>query len=145
MSDDSKIRDGEAERVGYRRPPRHTRFQKGNRANPRGRGNRDRDDFAKSVQSTLSAKVEIRERGRKRFVTRSAANILTLFERAKRGDAGAADRLLTLHELSSSGGDAGPSVIEIHNALPDENGDYRDQLVAIDRTSTSRSGRRNLR
>jgi hypothetical protein len=61
MSDDSKIRDGEVERVGYGRPPKHTRFQKGNLANPRGRGNRDREDFAKSVESTLSAKVEIRE------------------------------------------------------------------------------------
>ena len=57
MSDDRQATDGEAERVGYGRPPKHTQFQKGNRAYLHRRGARDRDDFAESVRSTLTSKV----------------------------------------------------------------------------------------
>ena len=78
MSDDRQATDGEAERVGYGRPPKHTQFQKGNRAYLHRRGTRDRDDFAESVRATLTSKVKIREGGRKRTVTRGEANILAL-------------------------------------------------------------------
>ncbi len=130
MSDDRPATDGEAERVGYGRPPKHTQFQKGNRAYLRRRGTKDRDDFAESVRSTLTSKVEIREGGRKRTVTRGEANILALFDKAKRGDAAAANRLIDLYEASARGAGDGPMVIEVHNALPDANGEYHDRLLA---------------
>jgi hypothetical protein len=130
MSDDRETGDGEAERIGYGRPPKHTQFQKGNRAYLQRRGMRDRRDFAESVRSTLASKLEIREGGRKRTVTRGEANILALFDKAKRGDAAAANRLIDLHEASASGAGDGPMVIEVHNALPDANGEYHDRLLA---------------
>ena len=89
MSDDRRAMDGEAERVGYGRPPKHTQFQKGNRAYLHRRRTKDRDDFAESVRATLTSKIKIREGGRKRTVTRGEANILALFDKAKRGDAAA--------------------------------------------------------
>ena len=61
MSDDRQATSGEAERIGYGRPPKHTRFQKGNRAYLHRRGARARDDFAESVRATLTSKVKIRE------------------------------------------------------------------------------------
>jgi hypothetical protein len=115
--------DGEDDCVGYCRPPKHTQFQKGNRANPHGRGASKRGDLAETVRETLASKVEIREGGRKRKVTRREANILALFDKAKRGDAAAADRLLDLHDLSAKAGNGGPQVVEVYNVLPDENGE----------------------
>jgi hypothetical protein len=113
MSDDRQATEDETDRVGYGRPPKHTQFQKGNRA-----------------YATLSSKVKIREGGRKRTVTRIEANILALFDKAKRGDAAAANRLIDLHEASAKGAGDGPMVIEVHNALPDANGEYHDRLLA---------------
>jgi len=111
------------DRVGYGRPPKHTQFKKGNRANPRGRGASQRSDLADAVRETLTTKVEISQGGRKRKVTRSEANILALFDKARKGDSAAADRLLDLHASSARGGDGGPMVIEVFNVLPDEDGD----------------------
>ena len=142
MSDDRQATNGEAERVGYGRPLKHTQFQKGNRAYLHRRGARARDDFAESVRATLTSKVKIREGGRKRTVTRIEANILALFDKAKRGDAAAANRLIDLHEASATGAGDGPMVIEVHNALPDANGEYHDRLLAEGSAKRSPSRRR---
>jgi len=144
MSDDRQATDGEAERVGYGRPPKHTQFQKGNRAYLYRRGTRGREDFAESVRATLTSKVEIRESGRKRTVTRGEANILALFDKAKRGDVAAANRLIDLHEASARGAGDGPKVIEVHNALPDANGEYHDRLLAEGPAKRSPSRRRGV-
>jgi Family of unknown function (DUF5681) len=144
MSDDRQATNGEAERVGYARPPKHTRFQKGNRAYLHRRGARARDDFAESVRATLTTKVKIREGGQKRSVTRIEANILALFDKAKRGDAAAANRLIDLHEASATGADERPMVIEVHNALPDANGEYHDRLLAEGPAKRSASRRRDV-
>ncbi|MBV8474117.1 MAG: hypothetical protein JO234_11930 [Hyphomicrobiales bacterium] len=119
--EDSK--EAEKDRVGYGRPPKHTQFKKGNRANPRGRGAAQRGDLAEAVRETLSTKVEISQGGRKRRVTRGEANILALFDKARKGDAAAADRLLDLHASSAKRADGGPVVIDVFNVLPDEDGD----------------------
>jgi Family of unknown function (DUF5681) len=144
MSDDRQARDGEAERVGYGRPPKHTQFQKGNRAYLRRRRARARDDFAESVRSTLTTKVKIREGDRKRMVTRGEANILALFDKAKRGDAAAASRLIDLHEVSARSAGDGPIVIEVHNALPDANGEYHNRFLAEGPAKRSPSRRRDV-
>jgi hypothetical protein len=139
MSDDGEATNGEAERIGYGRPPKHTQFQKGNRAYLHRRGARARDDFAESVRATLTSKVKIREGGRKR-----TANILALFDKAKRGDVAAANRLIDLHEASATGAGDGPMVIEVHNALPDANGEYHDRLLAEGSAKRSPSRRRDV-
>src|ERR1700751_3263534 len=145
MSDDRQATNGEAERVGYGRPPKHTQFQKGNRAYlHRRRGARARGDFAGSVRATRAPGVKIREGDRKRTVTRLEANILALFDKAKRGDAAAANRLIDLHEASATGAGEGPMVIEVHNALPDANGEYHDRLLAEGPAKRSPSRRRDV-
>jgi Family of unknown function (DUF5681) len=120
---------GEDDRIGYRRPPKHTRFKKGNRANPLGRGASKRGDFDETVCATLGSKVEIGEGGRKRKVTRREANIVALVERAKRGDVSAADRLLDLHAMSAKGGGGRTTVIEVYNVLPDEDFERRPHKI----------------
>ena len=139
MSHDRQATSGEAERIGYGRPPKHTRFQKGNRAYLHRRGARAPDDFAESVRATLTSKVKIREGGRKR-----TANILALFDKAKHGDAAAANRLIDLHEASARGAGEGPMIIEVHNALPDANGEYHDRLLAEGSATRLPSRRRDV-
>ena len=144
MSDDRRAMDGEAERVGYSRPPKHTQFQKGNRAYLHRRRTKDRDDFAESVRATLTSKIKIREGGRKRTVTRGEANILALFDKAKRGDAAASHRVIDPHEASARGAGEGPMIIEVHNALPDANGEYHARLLAEGSAKRAPSWRRDV-
>jgi hypothetical protein len=116
---------GDDDRIGYRLPPKHTQFKKGNRANPLGRGAAKRNDLAETVLATLASKVQISEGGHKRKVTRSEANILALLDKAKRGDVSAANRLLDIHGLSTKGVHGKQRVIEVYNALPDEDRESR--------------------
>ena len=67
MTDDGSSRDG---KVGYKRPPVHTRFQKGRSGNPRGRQKGVRN-FAADVKRSLEIPVTLNDQGRaKRVSTR---------------------------------------------------------------------------
>ena len=77
-------------------------------------------------------------------MTRGEANILALFDKAKRGDAAAANCLIDLYEASARGAGDGPMVIEVHNALPDANGEYHDRLLAEGPAKRSPSRRRDV-
>jgi hypothetical protein len=129
VSDEQRSGNGHDERVGYCSPPKHSRFKPGNRANPNGRGGRNRDDFAESVQETRASRVVLREGAKTRIVTRSEANIVSLFDRAKRGNIAAAIRLLDLIEFASRAGHGGPTTVEIINGLPNAAGEYADSLI----------------
>jgi hypothetical protein len=135
VSDESDSASGKTYRVGYGRPPLHTRFKPGNRANPWGRGGRARDKFADSVRSTLAAKVEVREGTRKRRVPLNEANIMSLFDKAKRGNVDAANRLLDLYESTNRASDGSLVVVEIFNALPDDAGEYSERQISNGRSS----------
>ena len=76
--------DGDS-RVGYRRPPRHSRFQPGRSGNPRGRppGVKSLSDIVRKI---VGQKVTVTENGRVRRVPRLEAILLRA--------AGAATRVL---------------------------------------------------
>jgi hypothetical protein len=74
--------------VGYRRPPRSTRFRKGQSGNPRGRPkNRHREV---PYDAVLGQMVTLREGGRERRVTAAEAFILQLTRKGLAGDSAAA-------------------------------------------------------
>lgn len=76
------------EPVGYRQPPRSTRFKKGQSGNPRGRPkNRHREIPHDAV---LGQMVTIREDGRERRVTAAEAFLLQLTQKGLAGDSAAA-------------------------------------------------------
>ena len=87
--------------VGYKKPPRHTRFQPGRSGNPRGRQKGLRN-LASDVKRTLETPVKLNDRGRQRLVSTQEATLLRLREKALNGDQRAIDRLVQLAETYNS-------------------------------------------
>ena len=88
--------DGD-DRVGYRRPPKRTRFRPGQSGNPRGRPRGDRS-LSDIVRKIVGQKVAITEKGVTRRVPRIEAILLRAAGEASRGDARALRLLLQLAE-----------------------------------------------
>jgi hypothetical protein len=82
-------------KVGYKRPPLHTRFRPGMSGNPRGRQKGVRN-FAADVKRTLEIPVTLSENGKSKRVSTQEALILRLREKALKGDARALETLLSL-------------------------------------------------
>src|SRR5215212_8551973 len=87
--------------VGYGRPPRHSRFQKGQSGNPKGRPKGGRN-FASELQEALDQTVLVREDGNVRRVSRRGAVILSLVAKALKGDVRAAGLLLNAEQRSEA-------------------------------------------
>jgi Family of unknown function (DUF5681) len=97
MTSDAGLPDDvEESNVGYRKPPRKTRFTKGQSGNPAGRP-RGRHREA-PYEAVLGQMVKIREGGAERHVTAAEAFLLQLTKRALEGDDAAARASLTVIE-----------------------------------------------
>ncbi len=83
------------EEVGYGKPPKATRFKKGQSGNPKGRPRGSRN-FSTDVKATLDQPVQLKIRGRNQTVATQQAALLRLREKALSGDGRALDRLLEL-------------------------------------------------
>ena len=96
MSGDSPPDDSEEAEVGYRKPPRATRFTKGQSGNPSGRrcGRRREAPY----ESVLGQMVTIREGGIERRVAAAEAFLLQLTKRGLEGDGAAARATLAVIE-----------------------------------------------
>jgi hypothetical protein len=110
MSKDGLPDDVEETNVGYRKPPRRTRFTKGQSGNPTGRP-RGRHREA-PYEAVLGQMVKIREGGAERHVTAAEAFLLQLTKRGLEGD-GAASRatLDMIEQARERRGPEGPLTI----------------------------------
>jgi len=88
---------GADNRVGYRRPPKHSRFQPGQSGNPGGRplGVKSLSDMVRKI---VGQKVTVTENGRTRRIPRLEAILLRAASEASRGDAASLRLLLQLAE-----------------------------------------------
>jgi replication-associated recombination protein RarA len=85
MTDDTGD-DGVDYKVGYRKPPVHSRFGPGNRANPRGRP-KGSPNLSSVLKRAAREKVVVTERGRRRKITKIEAAAKQLLTQAASGDA----------------------------------------------------------
>ena len=56
--------------VGYKKPPRHSQFKPGNRANPHGRGKRERRNEAEIVIEIMAQSISFHEGGKLKRASR---------------------------------------------------------------------------
>ena len=84
--------------VGYKKPPRHSQFKSGNRANPRGRGKRKRRTEAEIVHEIMTQSVTFVEGGKSKRVPRIKLMIKSLGAAALKGEVGAAEALLKIRK-----------------------------------------------
>jgi hypothetical protein len=82
--------------VGYRRPPKATRFKPGRSGNPRGRP-KGSPNLATDLAAELGQQITVREGGQARRVSKQRALIKSLTAKALRGDVRATTALLALH------------------------------------------------
>ncbi|WP_428688705.1 DUF5681 domain-containing protein [Roseibium sp.] len=100
--------------VGYGKPPKATRFKKGQSGTPKGRP-RKRQSMKGLLEEQLASTITITEAGEPRQITRLDAFLQSLMARAIKGDNRAADHLLKLMDQLDVAGpsDDGPPVVNI--------------------------------
>jgi hypothetical protein len=82
--------------VGYKKPPHHSRFKPGNRANPHGRGKQKVRTEAEIVNEVMTGPVEFREGSTSKRASRIELLIKSYGAAALRGDVSAAEALLKI-------------------------------------------------
>jgi hypothetical protein len=92
MTTRDKDRDYE---VGYRRPPKATRFKQGQSGNPKGRP-KARKSVGTLLEENFYRKIPITENGKRREITMLEAILRQLVNGAVKGDMRSIDRVLKL-------------------------------------------------
>jgi len=89
--------------VGYGKPPRHTRFRKGQSGNPRGRPSGSKN-LKTLLNDALNEPVVVTEEGRRRKITKREAIVTQLVNRSATADLRALKILLdTLRDIEGHG------------------------------------------
>ena len=101
--------------VGYRKPPKTTRFKVGKSGNPKGRP-KGSTNLATDLSAEFSEQITVREGGQARRVTKQRALVKSLMAQALQGDVRATTALLALYARVMSE----PAETEINPVEEDE-------------------------
>lgn len=113
--------------IGYRKPPKHSRFKPGNNANPKGRPKRKPTEVAEIIESVFDGFAEYRERGRTKTAKRGELTIRTHIRLALKGDLRSIETILLLRAHAQTSNDAGVQRLEVTDWLPDYPGQTGEQ------------------
>lgn len=110
--------------VGYKRPPRQTRFKPGQSGNPKGRP-KGTPNHRTTVNQVMSEKVSVREGERTRTMTKLKAMVQAHASKAMKGDPRSASIVIGLVTRMGLLGDQQDEVLA---ALPEDNAIIKDYL-----------------
>jgi len=100
--------------VGYRRPPKETRFPKGVSGNPRGkRARAKKQTFTRLIAGILAETVDVPIDGKTATLSMMEVIVQRLGEKAAKGSKRALRKLLDLREFVVENGDFEPRIIQI--------------------------------
>jgi hypothetical protein len=91
--------------IGYRKPPVHTRFQKGQSGNPKG-SKKGSKTLAKHIREELDRRITVTENGQRKTITKAEAIVKQLINKAVGGDAKVIPLILSedrQHQVEASG------------------------------------------
>jgi hypothetical protein len=119
--------DGE---LGYKRPPKTSRFKPGVSGNPKGRPKRQNPSLAEIVVGTLAMPVQHRDRDRTTSTPLKDLGIKAIVNRAVEGNLDAAELLLKIRAHAAQHGDAGWEELWVADWLPGSRGQTAEQKTA---------------
>jgi hypothetical protein len=112
--------------TGYRKPPKNTRFQKGNKFYLK-RRRRKPSDVAAIINETAKMPVEYKEGGRTRKATWSELSFRALVRRAASGNLRSMEMVIDEFAHAQRVGDPGNQITEVRDWLPDYPGQTGEQ------------------
>ncbi|MEO0870493.1 MAG: DUF5681 domain-containing protein [Pseudomonadota bacterium] len=92
--------------VGYGKPPREHRFQKGRSGNPKGRP-KGRRNIMTEIREVLGQQIKMTSGGQAKQVSATTAILMKLVEKAGNGDLKAIEKVLSLGILVSETEESG--------------------------------------
>jgi hypothetical protein len=113
--------------VGYGKPPKHSRFKPGNKANPNGRPRRKPVAIADIIDNVVNGFTEYRERGRTKKARRRDLTIRTHIRLALSGNLKSIETILMLRAHAQTSTDTGVQRLEVTDWLPDYPGQTGEQ------------------
>ena len=97
--------------VGYRKPPKTTRFQKGQSGNPKGRPKGSKN-LSTLLEEEIEQPVLITENGRRKKITKRRASMKQLVNRAASGEHRALQILINyLHDHEKQAASSAPDLL----------------------------------
>jgi Family of unknown function (DUF5681) len=114
-------------KVGYGKPPIHTRFKPGGVGNPKGRP-RKKQSVGEIIEAALMMRVTIEENGRARTITAQEFIFRNLVRAAARGDTKATQTLFALRERYK---DSPQTVLDVAELAQDDRNIIENYLAAL--------------
>jgi hypothetical protein len=100
--------------VGYRKPPKHTRFRPGRSGNPKGRP-KGTKNLKTDLVEELAEKIRVREGDKTQHVSKQRAMLKALMAKGLKGDVRAVAQLVAmmgrLMDLGETSPDDGPTTL----------------------------------
>jgi hypothetical protein len=112
-------------RIGYGKPPEHTRFRPGVSGNPTGKREGARN-LSTAVKKALLVPVKLKDGGEARKVSTQEAVLMRLREKALKGDARSLDRMIDLARQFNND----PHANSTSHSSPEDEETILDDLVA---------------
>ena len=108
--------------VGYRNPPKHSRFKPGISGNPKGRPKREPFAAAVIIDKVLNTQTQYREGGKLKNATFLELAIMAQMNKAAQGNPKAAEMVLILRAHAQKHGDVGVQQFVFTHWMPDRPG-----------------------